>query len=154
MSREFELIPLRYKTAAAFVKLWHRHHDAPVGHIVSLGAVHDGTLVGVAMLGRPVAATFDDGRTLEVNRTATTGERNCNSFLYGAARRAAVALGYERLITYTQEGESGASLRAAGYTVTALRPARSGWNAPSRPREDHGADRVARTLWDGLGEFR
>ncbi len=58
------------------------------------------------------------------------------------------AMGYERLITYTQEGESGSSLRAAGFMVLAERPARGGWDMPSRPRADRGTSGVARTLWE------
>ncbi|MGN9796199.1 XF1762 family protein [Streptomyces sp. OZ13] len=53
-------------------------------------------------------------RPLEVTRTATDGTRNANSLLYGAAWRAAKALGYTRLITYTQASETGASLRGTG----------------------------------------
>ncbi|EMM4122823.1 hypothetical protein WAC84_005219, partial [Escherichia coli] len=52
-----------------------------------------GELTGVATAGRPVARHFDDGLTLEVNRTCTTGERNANSALYGAVWRAAKAMG-------------------------------------------------------------
>lgn len=100
------------------------------------------------MVGRPVARHFDDGMTLEVNRTATDGTPNANSMLYGAAWRAAKALGYCRLITYTMEGESGSSMRAAGWRVVASRPARVGWTRPSRPREDRGVDGIARTLWE------
>jgi hypothetical protein len=100
------------------------------------------------MVGRPVARHYDDGLTLEVNRTATDGSRNANSMLYGAAWRATKALGYGRLITYTQEGESGSSLRAAGWKVVGERKARSGWNVPSRPRLDRGTDGVQRTLWE------
>lgn len=105
-------------------------------------------LVGVAMVGRPVARNFDDGMTLEVNRTATDGTKNANSMLYGACARAAFALGYRRIITYTQEGESGISLTAAGWKVIAERPAREGWSVVSRPREDHGVDKIPRTLWE------
>lgn len=100
------------------------------------------------MVGRPVARSFDDGLTLEVNRTATDGTPNANSVLYGAAWRAAKALGYQRLVTYTQEGESGASLRGAGWRVVAERRERKGWWAPSRPREAKGTEHVARTLWE------
>ena len=88
-----------------------------------------------------------EGNTLEVIRTATDGTRNANSMLYGAARRAAFALGYDRLITYTQADESGASLRAAGFRVIAQRPPRRGWDTPSRRRTNK-ADHVPRTLWD------
>lgn len=144
-----ELVPVSFDTACQVVAELHRHHRPPVGHKFSIGVADDGgTLRGVIIISRPVApATAARGDTLEVTRSATDGTPNANSMLYGAARRATFALGYRRLITYTQEGESGASLRAAGYRVLAERPARKGWNTPSRPREDRGVDGVARTLW-------
>jgi hypothetical protein len=147
-SGSLELVPVTFSEAAGFVQMWHRHHVPPVGHKFSVGVAKDGTLVGVAMVGRPVARHYDDGRTLEVNRTATDGTKNANSMLYGACWRAASALGYRRLITYTQAGESGGSLRAAGWKVIAARPPRQGWSAPSRPREDNGVDGIPRTLWE------
>lgn len=67
-----------------------------------------------------------------------------------AAWRAARELGYTRLITYTQAGEPGSSLRAAGWRVIAERPAHAGWSRPSRPRQDR-AERVVRTLWEATG---
>lgn len=142
------VVPVTFAEACDFVGAWHRHHRPPIGHKFSIGVAEDQTLVGVAMVGRPVARHYDDGLTLEVNRTATDGSRNANSMLYGAAWRAAKALGYGRLITYTQEGESGSSLRAAGWSVVAQRPSRSGWDAPSRPRVGRGNDGVQRTLWE------
>ena len=104
-------------------------------------------LVGVAVVGRPVARMLDDGHTLEVVRVATDGSPNACSCLYAAAWQAAKALGYRRLVTYTQESESGASLRAAGWRVVAARPPTPGWSRPSRPRPDHGVDRIARLRW-------
>ncbi len=105
-------------------------------------------LIGVAIVGRPVARHLDDRQTLEVTRTATDGTHNANSALYGAAWRATKALGYTRLITYTQDGEGGASLRAAGYRVVAQRPPRPGWDRPSRPRTPTGTENIQRTLWE------
>lgn len=117
--------------------------------VFAVGVTDDeGVLRGVAIVGRPVARHLDNGQTLEVTRSCTDGAPNANSMLYGAAWRAAKALGYTRLITYTQTGESGASLRAAGWRVIAERPARPGWHAPSRPREEHGTERMPRTLWE------
>jgi hypothetical protein len=101
----------------------------------------------VAIVGRPVARHLDDGTTLEVTRTASDGAPNANSLLYGASWRAAKALGYRRLITFTQKGESGASLRGAGWRLIAGRPPRAGWHTPSRPRAGHGNDHIARFLW-------
>jgi hypothetical protein len=143
---------VRQRDAKAFVAAWHRHHRPPAGSVFCLGAADDvGVLRAVAMVGRPVARHFDDGQTLEVTRTATDGVRNANSLLYGAAWRAAKALGYSRLITYTQDGESGASLRGAGWRIVAQRPPRRGWDCPSRPRASNGNDQVARTLWGAPG---
>lgn len=142
------LVPVTFAEASAFVDAHHRHHRRPRGHKFSIGAAVGDTLVGVAMVGRPVARHYDDGLTLEVNRTATDGTHNANSLLYGAAWRAAKAMGYARLITYTQDGESGASLRAAGWRVVAELPARKGWTTPSRARDDRGTDGVQRKRWE------
>lgn len=147
-STSLQLVPVTFTEAAQFVAMWHRHNVPPVGHKFSVGVAAGDTLVGVAIVGRPVARHYDDGRTLEVNRTCTDGARNANSLLYGAACRAAFALGYRRLITYTQADESGASLRAAGWKVIAERPVRTGWTTPSRPREDRGQDKMPRRLWE------
>ena len=110
------LIPIPLKEANAFVAEHHRHHKPVTGHKFSLGCAQDGHLAGVAIVGRPVSRYLDDGRTLEVNRLCSTGEKNVCSFLYGAAARAAKALGYEKIITYTLDTEPGTSLRAAGWT--------------------------------------
>jgi hypothetical protein len=142
------VVPVTFRDACAFVSTWHRHHKPPVGHVFSLGVADDQKLVGVAIIGRPVARAYDNGSTLEVNRTATDGTHNANSMLYGAAWRAAKALGYARLITYTQADETGTSLRAAGWHLIAERPARPGWSVPSRPRSDRGVDHIPRTLWE------
>jgi hypothetical protein len=142
------LVPVSFADASAFVDAWHRHHKPPRGHKFSLGVARGEVLVGVAIVGRPVSRHLDDGLTLEVTRTATDGTRNANSMLYGASWRAVKAMGFQRLLTYTQEGESGSSLWAAGWRVVAERRARKGWDAPSRPRHDDGYRSVQRTLWE------
>ena len=144
-----ELAPVSFAEASAYVAAHHRHHRPPVGHKFSVGVADDeGRLRGVVMVGRPVARSYDDGQTLEVTRSCTDGTEHANSMLYGAAWRAAKALGYRRLITYTQDGESGSSLRGAGWRVVAQRPPRKGWDTPSRRRDGNGNDGIARTLWE------
>lgn len=145
---DLRTVPVNFSDACAFVLAHHRHHQPPVGHKFSLGVAAGDTLVGVAMVGRPIARAYDDGLTLEVNRTCTDGTGNANSMLYAAAWRAAKALGYRRLITYTQADEGGASLRGAGWRTVAELPARGTWWTPSRPRDDHGNAGVPRTLWE------
>ncbi|WP_433225509.1 XF1762 family protein [Actinomadura formosensis] len=143
------IVPMRFTDACGFVAMWHRHHGAPVGCKFCVGVADDANVLrGVAIVGRPVARFLDNGLTLEVTRTAADGTPNVNSMLYGAAWRAAKALGYRRLITYTQHGETGASLRAAAWRVVAERPARPGWTCPSRPRAATGTEGIPRTLWE------
>lgn len=143
------IVPMPLNLAADVVDAIHRHHKRPRGHKFSLGVVReDGTPCGVAIVGRPVARCFDNGSTLEVTRVATDGTPNACSTLYGRVWRVAREAGYLRVITYTQDGESGASLRGAGWKpVAELRP-RTGWDMPSRRREDRGTDGVARILWE------
>lgn len=108
--------PVTLRAARAYVGAHHRHLPEPAGGKFAL-AVSDarGRLRGVAIAGRPVARRDDDGVTIEVTRVATDGCANACSMLYGATRRAARALGYERLLTYTRIDEPGTSLRAAGW---------------------------------------
>ena len=99
------------------------------------------------MVGRPVARMLNDGATLEVNRLCTDGTPNACSMLYGAAWRAAKALGYRRLITYTLPEEGGASLRASGWRLVGLRGGGS-WGRESRPRTDVAGLTGKKTLWE------
>lgn len=148
-ANELHIVPVSFADACAFVAEHHRHHKPPIGHKFSLGVAKNEVLVGVAIVGRPVSRVIQaQGGVLEVIRTATDGTPNANSMLYGASWRAARALGYTRLITYTQDGESGSSLRAANFRVVGERTPRAGWNMPSRPRVSKGTDSVARTLWE------
>jgi hypothetical protein len=143
------LVPVSQAVAEDCVVRWHRHLDPPVGDIFRVGvATDDGVLVAVGIAGRPTARNLQDGQTIEVTRIAADGTRNACSMLYGALRRAGFALGYTRVITYTQDDEGGASLRAAGYRVVAQRPPHKGWSRPSRPRDDSHRDLIARTLWE------
>lgn len=110
-----ELRPISFREAADFVNANHRHNRAPVGHKFSIACYDGERLCGVAMVGRPVSRYLDDGMTLEVNRLCTDGTKNACSMLYSASWRAAKALGYKRIFTYTRESENGASLRSAGW---------------------------------------
>ena len=132
---KLSLCPMPLDEANAFVRALHRHHGKVVGHKFSLGAVQDGKIVGVCIVGRPVARGRDDGKTLEVTRLCTDGTRNACSFLYGAAARAAFALGYTRIGTYILASEPGTSLTGAGWRMIGEVRGRS-WSCATRPRVD------------------
>lgn len=129
------LRPISLKEAAKFVGEFHRHHGEPAGGKFAIAAEHDGKVVGVVIAGRPVSRGLDDGWNAEVTRLCTDGSQNACSLLYGAAARAAKAMGYRAIYTYTLASECGASLRASGWLAEA-RTAGGSWNCDSRPRRD------------------
>lgn len=130
-----ELVPVTISDAKAFVAQVHRTHRAPLSGKWAHAVAKDGEIVAVAIVGRPVARGLDDGWTVEVTRVASDGTHNACSMLYGAAWRAAKALGYRRMVTYTLDTEEGSTLRSAGWKVVAEVRGRS-WSCESRPRVD------------------
>jgi hypothetical protein len=135
VSANLELVPITLEEANEFIRKHHRHNKPVPGAKFCVACASNGTICGVAVCGRPVARLVDDGWTLEVNRVATDGTRNANSLLYGACRRAAWALGYKKLITYTLAEEAGSSLRGTGFRLIGKAGGGS-WSRESRPRVD------------------
>lgn len=145
------IVPITLREAAEFVTSFHRHNKAPQGGLFAAGASDGARLVGVAICGRPVARHMQDGGTVEVVRCCVVDDapKGTPSALYAALWRAAKALGWRRLITYTLTSESGASLRGAGWKVLAERPANDPGRWQSRPgREWQPVVGQAKLLWE------
>src|SRR5262245_10456146 len=85
--------------------------------------------------GRPVARQLDDGLTAECGRLCTDGTFNACSLLYAAAWRAARAIGYVRLLTYTRTDELGSSPAAANFRLITITDGGT-WHRRKRPRQD------------------
>jgi hypothetical protein len=134
------------REARAYVEREHRHHLAPQFGLFAIGASDGDSIVGVVIVGHPVARLADNGWTVEVTRLASDGTANVPSMLYRAAWRAAKAMGYRKLITYTLQTEPGTSLRAAGFRLVG-EVTKQSWNRPSRPRIDKD-ERQARFKWE------
>jgi len=130
-------VPIPLKEAMQYVSEHHRHHRPPNGGLFAIGLAENEKIVGVVIIGTPVARMLADGFTCEVTRLATDGSRNACSMLYRAAWRAAKAMGYRRLVTYTLPEEGGTSLRAAGFKLIGEAGGGS-WHRPNvgRPRVD------------------
>jgi len=147
-----KIVPLSWCAACTFIKQYHRHHKPPRGQKLAIGVQNGHGLCGVATMGRPNARAYDDGTMAEVTRTCTDGTKNANSCLYGATRSIAKAMGYQCLITYIQEGESGVSLRAAGWRFVKKLPARKNWANSSQKlkhlRDASVAENIPRELWE------
>ena len=112
------IVPMGLKDSNAWVTALHRHHRATTGHKFSIGVVDEwDTLRGVAICGRPVARELAKHAILEVNRVCTDGCPNACSALYGACRRIAKEMGYDKIITYILDTEPGTSLKGAGWTL-------------------------------------
>lgn len=110
-----QLAPITVKAARAKVKEWHRHLPDIQGGLFAVQCIDaDGHSVGVAIAGNP-ARVWQGQAKLVISRVATTGHENACSALYGALCRAAKALGYHEVWTYTLPEEPGTSLRAAGF---------------------------------------
>ncbi len=103
------------KVANRYIARFHRHHRPVVGEKFSISAWTEDRMVGVAIVGRPVARGCPPDQVAEVTRCCTDGTYNVPSLLYGAAARAAEAMGYRRIQTYLLASEPGTSLKAAGW---------------------------------------
>jgi hypothetical protein len=136
-----QLDTIPQKEAKAFVREHHRHCPPPAGWRWGHAVYNGHTLVAVAMVGRPVARALDKDKVVEVNRLCVDPSLdtelvwNACSMLYGAAAREAKKRGFETIITYTLETESGGTLKASGWTPTTKTKGGS-WDTPARRRTD------------------
>jgi hypothetical protein len=147
------IIPCRISEANLFVANFHRHNKPSPVSLFSVGASDGTNMVGVAIVGLPVSRVLmADGTTLECTRCCVIdgAPKGTCSALYGAAWRATKALGYRRLVTYTLQSESGASLRGAGFRVVAeLKPRSDSSQWTSRPgREWQSVVGQAKIRWE------
>ncbi len=115
------IIPCAIDEANEYVANFHRHNKPVTMARFAVGASDGKNLVGVAIVGLPVARMLMDGFTVEVVRCCVVDDapKGTPSALYAACWRAAKAMGWRRLVTYTLQSESGSSLRGAGWKVVA-----------------------------------
>ena len=142
--------PIELKDANIFVDIYHRHHKPVYRDKYRLSAfdTNKQIVIGIVQVGRPVSRVLDDGKTVEVVRLCTDGTKNVCSFLYSRAAKIAKEMGYERIITYILESESGTSLKAAGWKF-AHKTKGHDWNCPSRPRQTT-APTCNKQMWELL----
>lgn len=133
MGKSFAIAPCELREANAFVEMLHRHHNPVRGHRWSTKLLDNGTIVGVAIVGRPVARACNPSKIVEITRLCTDGTFNACSALYGAVCRQQRALGYDKAQTYILASEPGTSLLASGWKPVARVVGRQ-WDTPSRFR--------------------
>jgi len=114
------VVPISLKDANEFVEKHHRHNKRVVTHKVSIGLEKDGNLIGVGIAAIPIARLLNDGKTLELRRICVKpGNPNACSKLMARMKQIGQLMGYEKIITYTLQKESGISLRAVGARCVA-----------------------------------
>lgn len=106
--------------ANRFISLHHRHSLPlkPINVKYIIGLEHEEEIVGVSILGRCVNRYMDDIDSIEIRRLATNGIKNGCSFLLARSCELAFSLGYQKIITYTLDIESGSSLRGCGFEIS------------------------------------
>ena len=112
--------PTTLKNANEFIEKHHRHHRPTVrnsGRWAISAYDKYGHIVGVAIAGNPVSATLMDGETIELTRLCAKPDapKGTCSFLLSKCCKIWGAMGGTRVVTYTLDKESGASLRGAGW---------------------------------------
>lgn len=147
------VIPMTLREANEFVEQFHRHsrRTSRDGGRFAIGATDGQELWGVAIVGRPLARMLNDSFTAEVLRVCVKPEcpKNVCSFLYGRSWRIWQQMGGRRLVTYTLQSESGASLRGAGWKIVGdLKPRPKGWTSSGRERDWHPIYGQAKFRWE------
>ena len=109
------ITPVTLQQANHFVAKNCKQYQPVDEQVFSIGCAVSGKPMGVAIINHPVVLEYDDGLTLEVSRIYSTAGRPAYCMLYGAAARAAGAMGFHRVITAQPSGTPDSSLRAAGW---------------------------------------
>lgn len=130
--------PITQSAAFAWLGREHKHLPPPAGWLFGVAVESDGALCHVVVLGRPTARALQNGLTAEVTRAASPKTHaptpHAASKGLAAITRAALALGYTRLVSYTRSDEKGTTYRAAGWWPTAITDGGE-WSRPSRSRK-------------------
>lgn len=133
LAGHLRIAPCTVKAASRFVREWHRHLPEIQGGLFAAACeTASGEVVAVGIAGNPPRAWQGTGR-LVISRVAASAGGNACGMLYGALSRAADALGYREVWTYTLPHESGKTLKGSGFFDTGLTGGGE-WDCPSRRR--------------------
>ncbi len=141
---QLRICPVTFAVARQFVDRHHAHCRAPRCWRFGVAVRNGTTLIGVAMIGNPVARGFAGRGIVEVNRLCVRRDIpaalrwNAASMLLGQAARTAEQRGWSRIITYTRVDEAGTSLIASGWKREAVVRGR-GWHGGARSRSNRNA---------------
>lgn len=129
--------PITIRQANEFIREHHRHHRPTSNNSGrwALAAVdRNGSIHGVAIAGNPVSATYMDGKTLELTRVCAraSSQKGTCSFLISRCSKIWRLMGGNKVITYTLDSESGASLKGAGWHLAGTVKPHRDWHYKSK----------------------
>lgn len=117
-THHLELAPITLRAAREFCTIHHSYAKAPVGALFAVATKHAEIIRAVAIVGRPISSVLDNGSTAEVIRLISDGATfNASSFTLRNATKAAFALGYCRVVSYTDKTLQAAAFKAAGFNI-------------------------------------
>jgi len=146
--KSYKFAPIELKDANRFIAQFHRHNKPVVRAKFQIGLMKDEELIGVGVVGRPIARMLSDGKTVEVLRTCIKeGYPNACSMMYARLKRISELLGYEKVITYTLQKESQSSLKALGASIVAeVKP--QDWDRKDRRRTTQPVYKEPKYRWE------
>lgn len=148
-----KVVPLTLRKANDFVERHHRHsaRTSNDGGKFAIGLEVGGELVGAAIVGRPVARMIqqiEGAGTAELLRCCVSdaAPKGASARLMARCKKIWQLMGGTRLVTYTLEHESGASLNGAAASEEKKVRAES-WSRQVRPRKPRQLEQVAKKRW-------
>jgi len=138
---QLRLRGISFAAARSFIARHHSHCGPPAAWRFGSSVLNGTTLIGVVMVGNPVARLLCGRGTLEVNRLCIRRDVpralawNAASMLYSWSAREVARRGWSHIVTYTRADENGTSPRAAGWTKEATVRGR-GWHSARRRRSN------------------
>jgi|TARA_R100000455_G_C6258088_1_gene113701 hypothetical protein len=137
MARNLRVIPTTIREANEFIRNHHRHHRPTARNSGkwALAALDvDDHVVGVLIAASPVSAAYMDGLTLEVSRLCVVANAPKGTCSYLLSKCCAVwrLMGGRKVLTYTLQSETGASLRGAGWVLAGSVKPHKRWEGKSR----------------------
>ena len=147
------IVPITLREANDFVEAHHRHsaRTSNDGGKYAIGPRHHDQLVGVAIVGRPIARMLQDGGTAELLRLCTSPEapKGSGSKLYSRAKRIWQLMGGVRFVTYTLTSEGGETMRGVGFSDDQAVPVPAAkWSRPSRERKSRPIEALDKQRWE------
>ena len=137
MAKRISTKPITIKEANHFVSEHHRHHRPTTRNCGkwAISAINNLTneVIGVAISANPVSATYMDGYTIEITRLCVieNAPLGTASYLLSQCAKIWKQMGGKKIITYTLDYESGASLKGAGWEQVSIVKPHNNWRNKS-----------------------